>query len=143
MAKLSSWILWNGEKLGSRIISKIFWPPCSASAVILDGDDILVVEKGDYLMLPGGLLDRGESFESCVEREVEEETGLKVEVLTEIGERVKHFAGVEKIFTATVKEGELESSWEGVPKFVPIDEAIEKRWRWDRDIEDLIEKAQL
>lgn len=94
-------------------------------------------------MLPGGLLERGESFEKAVEREVKEETGLEVQVLTEIGEEVKDFAGVEKIFTATVKGGELESSWEGTPKFIPIDDAIEKRWRWDRDIEPLIRKAQL
>ena len=139
---LTSWILWNGEKLGSRIISKIFWPPCSSSAVILDGEEILVVEKGNYLMLPGGLLERGESFEDALKREVREETGLKVEVLEEIDEEVKEFSGVEKIFTATVKEGELSSSWEGTPKFISIDDAMEKRWRWDRDIEPVIKKAQ-
>ena len=139
---LTSWILWRGEKLGSRIISKIFWPPCSGSAVILDDNRILAVEKKDYLMLPGGLLERGESFEEAVEREVKEETGLEVEVLEEIDEYVKDFAGVEKIFTATVKSGELSSSWEGKPKFISLEEASERKWRWNRDIEDLIEKAQ-
>lgn len=139
---LTSWILWNGEKLGSRIISKIFWPPCSASAVILDGDEILVVEKEDYLMLPGGLIEAGESFQEAAEREVKEETGLDVEILDEIDQLVKDFAGVEKIFRASIHEGELESSWEGEPKFLPIDEAVERRWRWNRDTRALIEKAQ-
>ena len=143
MRKIIEWILWNGEKLGSRILSKIFWPPCSASAVILDGDKILAVRNGDYLMLPGGLLERGESFEDAVEREVKEETGLEVEVLKEIGEDVKKFSGVEKIFTVTIKGGELKSSWEGNPEYLDIDEAVESNWRWDRDIEPLIRKAQL
>ncbi|WP_414838151.1 NUDIX domain-containing protein [Candidatus Nanosalina sp. VS9-1] len=139
---LTSWILWHGEKIGSSILSRFFWPPASASAVILDGEEILVVDKSDYLMLPGGLLERGENFEQAVEREVREETGLEVEVLEEIDEFVKDFAGVEKIFTATVKDGELESSWEGTPKYISLGEASDRRWRWNRDIKDLIEKAQ-
>lgn len=143
MRKIIEWILWNGEKLGSRILSKIFWPPCSASAIILDGDKILAVRNGDYLMLPGGLLESGESFEDAVEREVKEETGLEVEVLKEIGEDVKKFSGVEKIFTVTIKGGELESSWEGNPEYLDKDEAVESNWRWGRDIEPLIRKAQL
>lgn len=139
---ITSWILWKGEKIGSRVLSKIFWPPASASAVILDGEKILVVDKDDYLMLPGGLLDRAENFEDAVRREVKEETGLEIEVLEEIDEYVKDFAGVEKIFTATVKDGDLEGSWEGTPKFMPLEEAFERQWRWNRDIKDLVEKAK-
>ncbi len=139
---LTSWILWRGEKLGTRIISRFIWPPCSASTVILDGDKILAIEKGDYLMLPGGLLDRNESFEQAAEREAKEETGLEIEVLEEIHEYIKEFGGVEKVFTATVEGGKLESSWEGTPKYIPLEEAYDRKWRWNRDIESLIKKAK-
>jgi 8-oxo-dGTP pyrophosphatase MutT (NUDIX family) len=137
-----SWILWNGEKLGSRLISRIFWPPCSASVVVFDGDEVLVVENDDYLMLPGGLLERGESFQEAARREVEEETGLAVEILDEIDEWAKDFGGVEKVFSGSVTGGELESSWEGDPKFLGVEEAEEKDWRWNRDIEETLEKAR-
>jgi 8-oxo-dGTP pyrophosphatase MutT (NUDIX family) len=139
---LVSWILWNGEKLGSRVISRIFWPPSSASVVVFDGDEILVVENDDYLMLPGGLLEQGESFQEAAGREAEEETGLEVEILDEVDEWVKDFGGVEKVFRGSITGGELESSWEGEPKFLDVEEARERRWRWNRDIEETLEKAQ-
>jgi len=39
-----------------------------------------------FWALPGGKVDSGESVEQTVVREVEEETGLRVEILTKIGE---------------------------------------------------------
>ena len=137
-----SWFLSTGEKIGSRIVSKIFWPPCSASAVVFnDNGELLVVENGDYLMLPGGILERGESFSECAEREVREETGFEIKILERIDEWDKEFAGVEVIFTGEVAGGEISGSWEGNPKFLPVEEALERNWRWDRDIEEVLEKA--
>lgn len=137
-----SWFLSTGEKIGSRIISKIFWPPCSASAVVFnDKGELLVVENGDYLMLPGGILERGESFKGCAEREAREETGLDLKISERIEEWDKDFAGVEVIFTGEVTGGELSGSWEGNPKFLPVEEALERKWRWNRNIEEVLEKA--
>jgi ADP-ribose pyrophosphatase YjhB (NUDIX family) len=54
-----------------------------ALALIRSGDAVLLV-KGDYGLhlwaLPGGRVEPGESFAAAAVREVEEETGLRVEV---------------------------------------------------------------
>lgn len=140
---LTSWILWKGEEIGSRFISKIFWPPCSASALVLKDGKILAVETDGYYMLPGGLMERSESFQECAQREVEEETGFEVEIREELMEFSKEFAGVEKVFRAEIVGGEKSSSWEGEPVFLEVSEAKKSRWRWNRDIEKLLEKAGL
>ena len=64
-------------------------------ALIFEGDSILLVERAGeplkgYWSLPGGLLETGESIEDAVRREVREETGLLVELLSrfDIFERI-------------------------------------------------------
>lgn len=70
-------------------------PFVGVGAIVLDGDSILLVERGKeplkgYWSLPGGIVEAGESLEAAVCREVREETGLHVEVvsLLEIFERI-------------------------------------------------------
>ena len=54
----------------------------AARAVILRGDEILAVrirtEEGEFLVLPGGGQNHGETLRDTVQREVLEELGLKV-----------------------------------------------------------------
>jgi len=64
-------------------------------ALILEGDSILLVERAGeplkgYWSLPGGLVETGETIEDAVRREVREETGLLVELLSrfDIFERI-------------------------------------------------------
>ena len=64
-------------------------------ALIFEGDAILLVERAGeplkgYWSLPGGLVETGELIEDAVRREVREETGLLIELLSrfDIFERI-------------------------------------------------------
>lgn len=56
-----------------------------AAAVVINGDEVLVINrtKGgqEYCVLPGGGVEGDESLEQACLRELQEETGLKGEVL--------------------------------------------------------------
>jgi 8-oxo-dGTP diphosphatase len=61
-------------------------PMVGVGAVIVDGDCVLLVQRGHEpakgsWTIPGGLVELGESLEAAAVREAEEETGLKVEVV--------------------------------------------------------------
>ena len=60
-------------------------PVVSVGAVILDGDRVVLVKRGQPPLqgqwsLPGGVVELGETLEAAVAREVREETGLTVDV---------------------------------------------------------------
>lgn len=65
-------------------------PLVGVGAVVLQDGRVLLVERGQppqqgQWSLPGGLLELGERLEEAVRREVREETGLEVEVLSLAG----------------------------------------------------------
>jgi 8-oxo-dGTP diphosphatase len=64
-------------------------------ALIVEGDAILLVERGHqplkgWWSLPGGVVETGELLETALRREVREETGLEVDILSllEVFERI-------------------------------------------------------
>ena len=65
-------------------------PSVTADGVVVRGNDIVLVKrrnepfKGMHA-LPGGFMNYGETFEHCAVREVEEETGLKTEIVGLVG----------------------------------------------------------
>ena len=70
-------------------------PILGVGALILDGDNILLVERGREPLqgmwsLPGGVLETGETLAEGIHREVLEETGLTIEIIgvLEIFERI-------------------------------------------------------
>jgi 8-oxo-dGTP diphosphatase len=70
-------------------------PMVGVGAVVIDGDQVLLIRRGQQPMkgqwsLPGGALEVGETLLDGVRREVREETGLEVEpvALIEVLDRI-------------------------------------------------------
>lgn len=61
------------------------------AAAIIDEGRLLVAKRGagqsmeGYWELPGGKAEDGEDPESCLKREIEEELGVSIEILDEVG----------------------------------------------------------
>ena len=61
------------------------WPILGVGGLVFDGQRILLVRRGQHpakhlWSIPGGKLRRGESLEEALQREMLEETGLRVRV---------------------------------------------------------------
>jgi 8-oxo-dGTP diphosphatase len=76
--------------------------------------------------LPGGKIDPGESFDTALNREIMEETGLLVEILHAAGTAEQHVAGwhvIHLILTGSIQSGSVRISDEHEAfKWVGIDE---------------------
>lgn len=62
-------------------------PRTSIYGIVIDDDKVLLSKQSNGYDLPGGGIEEGESDEQGVEREVFEETGLKVQAERQIGEQ--------------------------------------------------------
>src|SRR5579871_2045544 len=97
--------------------------------LIRDKDNFLVIERNDGrgVAFPGGFQMPWESAERAAVREVYEETGLEV---TKAVFKLRYFASSEVPVNISVFEmeakGELRSSWEGTPFWLPIGELRER-----------------
>lgn len=95
-------------------------------AVILDGTKILAVQRGPESShpwkweFPGGKINPEETGAECVVREVEEELGLQIEVLSQM-EYIDYEYDIERIrlipFVCNISSGEIS-----------LNEHVAKRW---------------
>ena len=104
---------------------------------MIDGNKIALmnVTKHNYYKLPGGGVEKGESIEDALFREMKEETGCKIKIIGEVGKIIEHrshsnILQISYCFLAeVVKKGEPEFDREEMSdgyklEWVKIDEAI-------------------
>ena len=107
----------------------------SRGIVVNDGKVLLSYESvNDKYMIPGGGHDEGETYAECCERELLEETGMKVKATEEYLEveelfldwrHISHFFVCELIEDTGIQhltKGEEEAGYK--PVWMPLDEAI-------------------
>ena len=66
------------------------WPRVGVGAVILDGDRVVLIQRGGGALpgkwsIPGGLVELGETTREAVCREIGEECGLEIELVDVCG----------------------------------------------------------
>ena len=97
----------------------------AGGVVVRASGEVLLVHRPRYddWTLPKGKLDAGESFEEAALREVEEETGLRCELLRELpGTEYRDHKGRPKVVRYWLMRAESEDAFE------PNDEVDEVRW---------------
>ncbi|MCF3936289.1 NUDIX domain-containing protein [Acuticoccus sp. M5D2P5] len=96
-------------------------PRLAARAVIVEGGKLLLVNaypdgRSDLWCAPGGGVTRGTDLPTNLAREVEEETGLRIDVgplvlLNEFHNPADGFHQVDLFFRATIRSGAIDPAW--------------------------------
>jgi len=106
---------------------KVKTPVSAVDMIIEKASKIVLLHRGtepykDTLVLPGGLVEIGETVEHAAVRESMEETGLKILGVYSNPKRDPRFHSVSTVFTAEVVDGKLNGSYEGRPKWYSLEE---------------------
>ncbi len=136
-----TWYLWKGGLPFASLLGRLFWPRPSAGAVVTHDEAILAVDTGEYLMLPVGGLQYGETFADAARREAREETGLDVRINEQLDQGVNAYGGVEVLFAGEPASEVLapDPSWEGRPTWIPFEEVPHRTWRFDRPVAEYLD----
>jgi 8-oxo-dGTP pyrophosphatase MutT (NUDIX family) len=130
MGPVQSWL--------ERRVSKWIWPSTSAAVLAARNNHILTVRVDDMFMLPGGVVEPGETLEEAAVRETKEETGVNVQSQGHIYELRQNGRGPLQVFGGKITGGSLRASKEGEPVMLPIDKVEDVRWRHDLDIPGML-----
>lgn len=96
----------------------------SGRAIIFDGKDVLLMFRRrlangvfkEYYAIPGGTQEKNESIEECTIREIKEEFGIDIEIISYLGkvetdDRIGYIYSARKLFGSLALGGEeLESN---------------------------------
>jgi len=120
-------------------------PVAGAGIIVFRGDEVLLIRRGKppykgEWSIPGGKIEHGETAEEAALRELDEETGVKAEIIGLVGvvdsigarqgEGDWHFVLID--YAARWLSGEPVAADDvSDAQFLPLDEAIE-RTRWDK-----------
>ena len=139
-SRLRSAFFWWAGRPVAMALCKLLWPRATAGVVVVEDDHLLAVDVGDYLMLPVGGVDYGESFADAARREAAEEAGVDVSLGERLAEGSNAYGGVEVFFAASLAHEGAESTVSGDPTWVPLDGVGERTWRFHRDVTGLLDE---
>src|SRR5690554_3007106 len=83
VSRADGYVRWLRAQVGSQLIYLVY-----ATALVFDEAGRILVQRRydfDWLSVPGGALEPGESLAACARREVREETGLDVQIERLVG----------------------------------------------------------
>lgn len=138
---LSAKVFWLLSRGCIAIYSRlpIFGPLKGVVGLIRYKDSFLVIERSDGrgVSFPGGLQFPWESAEKALVREVHEETGLEV---ARFAFKLSYYTSAEIPLTIAVFDaeaaGQLRSSWEGIPGWLPLTELRQRLLPSQRQVLD-------
>ncbi len=116
--------------------------PIAADGIIINAGQVILVRRANEpfkgrWVLPGGMLEDGESLEETLVREMREETGLVVKPIAVVSAYSDPSRDPRKTisvaFLCEVKAGKIESSAEGKAKAFPIYKALEMDLGFDHN----------
>ena len=116
-------------------------PYVGIAAIVVRNNQVLIGKRKNahdngVWSFPGGHLEFGESWESCIKREVEEETGLKVKQINPAVPTNDIFVEEKLHYVKLFFEVECES---GEPRLAEPEKCAEWRWfKWDNLPKDLM-----
>jgi len=126
-----AWLLKHVSGVLAVISGNRLPPIPGVAAIVVQDEKLLLVERSDGMgyALPGGVMRWNETIEESVRREAREETGYDVEVLGPFKnysgpQRDGRFSSLCLAYEATVTDGCLTSSGEGIPHWVPLSEVL-------------------
>jgi len=141
------------ESLRSHVETRWKKPSVAADGIVVRGNDLALVRrknepfKGMHA-LPGGFMNYGETFEACAVREVEEETGLRTEILDLVGvysdpRRDPRGHVVSAVFHLRPVSGTLKGGDDaGSAEWVPLDDLPKLAFDHGKIVEDFLKQRK-